>query len=492
MKLGKLLLGAGVVTSALAVSAGFGVQSASAAEAEAATSIDIAKIAINYSKQNIVVNEGADGKDTKLYVGIGTYSAKASTDVKVKKWIEYDNDTTNGVTIDTSSLAVTKTQYVVIKGDVNTKEVAIQLAATPAKLAASIDYTDPAAPALSLKDITKGKSSATPVENVEFSVANGSAYTTYAAKTDSAAGTDLTKYQKLGATLKVRQAASTDIAKLDKTGSTGNCKEVDIKLNGEAAKAYSATGTFASKELKVKVAKLASGPKITVNYTKNTVSIPKTAQYRTAVSENFVNTLVADASKNTVVVPLSKFEQTMAFTLDVRTAAKVNDKDKTKSKSASNITEVVVPQIATCESKVTGESASTAIDKDSFKSADLEKVTANGKVTFKYTGVGKTTATLTNADTENAYDVYVTTDSTVGFAGASDAYVAPASTVTGAKKLAAGKTLKLTKLKDGDKIFIRVAGNAKKKTFASEYGAFGTVSLPKATPAPTATTATGK
>lgn len=492
MKLGKLLLGAGVVTSALAVSAGFGVQSASAAEAEAATSIDIAKIAINYSKQNIVVNEGADGKDTKLYVGIGTYSAKASTDVKVKKWIEYDNDTTNGVTIDTSSLAVTKTQYVVIKGDVNTKEVAIQLAATPAKLAASIDYTDPAAPALSLKDITKGKSSATPVENVEFSVANGSAYTTYAAKTDSAAGTDLTKYQKLGATLKVRQAASTDIAKLDKTGSTGNCKEVDIKLNGEAAKAYSATGTFASKELKVKVAKLASGPKITVNYTKNTVSIPKTAQYRTAVSKNFVNTLVADASKNTVVVPLSKFEQTMAFTLDVRTAAKVNDKDKTKSKSASNITEVVVPQIATCESKVTGESASTAIDKDSFKSADLEKVTANGKVTFKYTGVGKTTATLTNADTENAYDVYVTTDSTVGFAGASDAYVAPASTVTGAKKLAAGKTLKLTKLKDGDKIFIRVAGNAKKKTFASEYGAFGTVSLPKATPAPTATTATGK
>lgn len=494
MKLGKLLLGAGVVTSALAVSAGFGVQSASAAEAEAATSIDIAKIAINYSKQNIVVNEGADGKDTKLYVGIGTYSAKASTDVKVKKWIEYDNDndTTNGVTIDTSSLAVTKTQYVVIKGDVNTKEVAIQLAATPAKLAASIDYTDPAAPALSLKDITKGKSSATPVENVEFSVANGSAYTTYAAKTDSAAGTDLTKYQKLGATLKVRQAASTDIAKLDKTGSTGNCKEVDIKLNGEAAKAYSATGTFASKELKVKVAKLASGPKITVNYTKNTVSIPKTAQYRTAVSENFVNTLVADASKNTVVVPLSKFEQTKAFTLDVRTAAKVNDKDKTKSKSASNITEVVVPQIATCESKVTGESASTAIDKDSFKSADLEKVTANGKVTFKYTGVGKTTATLTNADTENAYDVYVTTDSTVGFAGASDAYVAPASTVTGAKKLAAGKTLKLTKLKDGDKIFIRVAGNAKKKTFASEYDAFGTVSLPKATPAPTATTATGK
>ena len=488
MKLGKLLLGAGVVTSALAVSAGFGVQSASAEEA--ATAIDIAKIAINYGEQNIVVKEDAEKADTKLYVGIGTYSAKTPTDVKVKKWIEYDNDTTNGVTIDTSSLAVTKTQYVVIKGDKNTKEVAIQLAATPSKLAASIDYTDPAAPALSLKDITKGKNSATAVANVEFSVANGSKYTTYTAKKESAAGTDLTKYQKLGATLKVRQAASTDIDALDKTDSTGNCKEVDIKLNGEVAKAYAATGTFASKELKVKVAKLASGPKITVNYTKNTVSIPKTAQYRTAVSEEFVNTLVANASKNTVLVPLSEFKQTKAFTLDVRTAAKPNTKDATKSKSASNITEVVVPQIATCESKVAGDTVA-AIDKTNFASAELEKVTANEKVTFKYTGAGKATATLTNADTENAYDVYVTTDSKVGFVGDANAYVAPASTVSGAKKLAAGKTLKLTKHKDGDKIFIRVAGNAKKKTFASEYGAFGTVKLPVATPAPTAT-ATGK
>ena len=488
MKLGKLLLGAGVVTSALAVSAGFGVQSASAEEA--AKPIDIAKIAVNYGEQNIVVKEDAgETADTKLYVGIGTYSAKTPTDVKVKKWIEYDNDTAKGVTIDTSSLAVTKTQYVVIKGDKNTKEVAIQLAATPSKLAASIDYTDPAAPQLKLNDITKGKANATPVTNVQFATVYASSFTDYKAETDTNKYPDLTKYQKLGATLKVRQAASTDIDALDKNDSTGNCKEVDIKLNGEVAKAYSATGTFASKELKVKVAKLASGPRVTVNYTKNTVSIPKTAQYRTAVSGDFVNTLVANASKNTVLVPLSEFNQTKAFTLDVRTAAKPNTKDATKSKSASNITEVVVPQIVTCESKVAGASASTAIDNDSFASADLEKVTANEKVTLKYTGAGKATATLTNADIENAYDVYVTTDSKVGFVGDANAYVAPASTVSGAKKLAAGKTLKLTKLKDGDKIFIRVAGNAKKKTFASEYGAFGTVSLPKATAAPTATAA---
>lgn len=480
MKLGKLLLGAGVVTSALAVSAGFGVQSASASDtdATAATAINIAKIAINYGEQNIVVNEGADGQDTKLYVGIGTYSAKTPTDVKVKKWIEYDNDTTNGVTIDTSSLAVTKTQYVVIKGDKNTKEVAIQLAATPAKLAASIDYTNPAAPALSLKDITKGKANASAVTNVQFATVYASSFKDYKAGADSKFP-DLTKYQKLGATLKVRQAASENITELNKADDSGNCTEVDIKLNGEAAKAYAAKGTFASKELKVKVAKLASGPKVTVNYTKNTVSIPKTAEYRTEVGA-FATDLVNGATKKTVVVPLAEFNKDAAFTLDVRTAAKTNDRDKTKSKSASNITEVVVPKIAKCESKVAEGDSSTAIDNSNFATAELEKVTANEKVTLKYTGAGKDTATLTNADTANAYDVYVTTDSKVGFVGASNAYVAPASTVSGAKKLAAGKTLKLTKLKDGDKIFIRVAGNAKKKTFASEYDAFGTVKLPKA------------
>lgn len=506
MKLGKLLLGAGVVTSALAVSAGFGVQSASAEEA--ATSIDIAKIAINYSKQNIVVKEDAKNADTKLYVGIGTYSAKASTDVKVKKWIEYDNDTTNGVTIDTSSLAVTKKQYVVIKGDKNTKEVAIQLAATPSKLAASIDYTDPADPQLVLKDITAGKASATAVTNVQFATVYASSFTDYTATTTvnseqkptKKPGTDLTKYQKLGATLKVRQAATADLASLITTdGETKNTTKVNINLNGVATEAYAPTGTFASKELKVKVAKLASGPKITVNYTKNTVSIPKTAEYRTTVG-TFANTLVANASKNTVLVPLSAFKQTGAFTLDVRTAAKANAKDATKSKSASNITEVVVPAIPTLASKVAQDKGEPKdIDKVSFGTADLEKVTANGKVTLKYTGVGKSTATLTNTDSANAYDVYVTTDSTVGFVktqedgeeAATDKYKAPASTVSGAKKLAAGRTLKLNNLKDGDKIFIRVAGNAKKKTFASEYGAFGTVKLPVATPAPTAT-ASGK
>lgn len=516
MKLGKLLLGAGVVTSALTISAGFGIQSASAEDAQAAetktTAIGVKDITISYEGQSITVKEdGSDNtakQDSKLYVGIGSYSAKAPTDVKVKKWIEYDYDKNDGVTIDTSSLAVTKVQYVVIKGDVNTDEVAIQLAATPSKLAASVDYTDPADPQLKLNDVTKGKASAVAVSDVEFATANGTSFGDYKATTtetkDNAGqqettvtkGTDLTKYQKFGATLKVRKAASEDVAGIDTTKDTGNSSTVSIKVNGNDVTAYAPTGTFASKELKVKVAKLAAGPKISVNYTKNTVSLPKTAEYRLGVGA-FSTDLVKDTTK-TVVVPISSFKMTGAFTLDVRTAAKANTKDLTKSKSASNITEVAVPAITTITSKVAQETGdSTDMDKDSFASADLEKVTFNGKVTFKY-GEKDGQATVTSADSENAYEVYVTNDSTVGYitttptgGDATTNFVAPASTVAGAKKLAAGKRITLKNLKEGDKIFIRVSGNAKKKTFASEYSAFGTVKFPvaaTATPAPTETT----
>lgn len=491
MKLGKLLLGAGVVTSALAVSAGFGVQGASADEVPAATSISTKDITVAYASQKIIVNETVTSKkDNKLYVGVGSYK-KGSTDITVKKWNEYDlKGQTDGVAIDTSSLAVTKKQYIAIKGDVNTQEFVVELDSTASKLSAAIDYTKPADPSLVLNDVTEGKSKAKAVSAVQFATSNDAWHDYYVAD-DSASSTykrtDLTVYQKFGATLKVRACASAD-AKVN----TADLSATTVTLNKVSVKNYPVKGNFASKEVKVKVAKLAAGPKVTVNYTKNTVSLPATAEYRTEVgADKYKTDLVKSATKKTVVVPLANFKLSAAVTLDVRTAAKANTTDATKSKPASNITEVAVPAITTLVSKIANDSGSEAIDKNSFAKGDLEKVTANEKVTLKYTGVGKSTATLTNTDSANAYDVYVTTDSTVGYVGANDAYVAPASTVSGAKKLAAGKTLTLKNLKDGDKIFIRVAGNAKKKTFASEYGAFGTVSLPKATPAPTAT-ATGK
>lgn len=477
MKLGKLLLGAGVVTSALAVSAGFGVQGASASETPAATSISTGDITVAYASQKIIVNETSTSKkDNKLYVGVGSYK-KGSTDITVKKWNEYDlKGQTEGVAIDTSSLAVTKKQYIAIKGDVNTQEFVVELDSTASKLSATIDYTKPADPSLVLNDVTEGKSKAKAVSAVQFATSND-AWHDYHAADDSTSSsykrTDLTVYQKFGATLKVRACASADV----KVNTADSCATT-VTLNKVSVKNYPVKGNFASKEVKVKVAKLAVGPKVAVNYTKNTVSLPATAEYRTEVgADKYKTELVKSATKKTVVVPLADFKLSAAVTLDVRTAAKTNATDVTKSKPASNITEVALPKVEALATK----SGSAAMSKDTFSSGDLEKASAaDGKVTFKYGAIGTSKATITSTDVDNTYEVYVTTDSTVGYVGDADALVSPAATVKVTGKVTVSKPLKLKGLKDGDKIFIRTAGNAKKKTFASDFGALGTVKLPKA------------
>ncbi len=486
MKLGKLLLGAGVVTSALAVSAGFGVQSASAEEAKTATAISPKDITVAYASQKIIVKEtNTSTTDDKLYVGVGSYK-KGSTDITVKKWIEYDLKGQNeGVTIDTSSLAVTKKQYIAIKGDKNTQEFVVELDSTASKLSAAIDYTTPSDPSLVLNDITEGKSKAKAVSAVEFATGNDAWHTYHAenGKQDSSdKRTDLTVYQKFGATLKVRESASAD-----KTVDTANASTVT--LNKVSVKSYPVEGNFASKEVKVKVAKLAAGPKVAVNYTKNTVSLPATAEYRTEVgADKYKTDLVKSATKKTVVVPLADFKLSAVVTLDVRTAAKTNTADATKSKPASNITEVALPKVEALATK----SDSSDMSKDLFNSGDLEKASvADGKVTFKYGAIGTSKATITSTDADNTYEVYVTTDSKVGYVGDADALVSPAATVKVTGKVTASKPLNLKGLKDGDKIFIRTAGNAKTKTFASDFGALGTVKLPAATatPAPSASAA---
>lgn len=495
MRLRKLFLGVSITALALFVLAGFGTGSAKAAETDAAgeTSVSIKDVTVSCDTKEIIIKENETAnKDNKLYLGVGTYSGGAygasegeGLEIKVKKWVEYDCDVKGekSVVIDISSIFDTSNQHFVIKGDVNTKPLVIVTNGARSGLSASIDYTNPDDPKLVLKDKYNYIS-----DNVEFATGNG-VWQKYNAKSDSKTGTvktDLTVYQKFGATLKVREAATTASWMNNPDGLATINKTVTVDY-------YHVTnGFYASKEVKVKIPKLAAGPRVLVNYTNNTVSIPKTAEYRTKVGNDYKTTVLKDATKSTVVVPLADFNLSGAATIDVRTAAKVNNKDVTKSKSASHITEVVIPKIEKLSVKLAadGEGKAAYIDKDNFGTADLEKITANGKVTFKY-GTKSGTATLTSTDTDNVYEVYVTRESTVGVVEGK--LVTPASTVKGVKKLNAAKTLKLTKLKDGDKIFIHKAGNKKKKVFASEFAAFGTVKFPTATatPMPTALASTG-
>lgn len=481
MKLGKLILGAGVVTSALAVYAGLNTQSAAAAADP--TAISNKDIAINFEEQQIVVKEDSSNTtttDNKLYVAVGKYKANTPTVVTANNWIEYDNDTINGVTIDTSSLAVAKEQYIVIKGDKNEKALVLHLSSTLNKLSAAVEYikndnsspTD-LIPQIKIKDITNGKFNASDVsDTIQYSTLNGK-WGDFIKSTESS-HTDLKSYQKLGATLKVRIKAGTGIT----AGKVSDATE-GITLNGTATKACKIAGKFASKEMRVKIAKLAAGPKVSVNYLNNTVSLPKTAEYRTDTTNNYTSDGI-DSSKKTTIVKVKDFNTSADATLDVRTKYSVNSSNDSKSKSASNITEVAIPKSAITAVKAKVDN-NTEIVASNFGAADLGKVTADeGSVSFTYgTGDKLGTGTFTNTEALTAYEIYVTSDSTLGVVGSN--LVCPDSNVTGAKKLAAGygKTLVIKGLKNGDKIFIRKAGDQKKKVFASAFGAFGTVKLPE-------------
>lgn len=478
------------------------VQKPAETEKAEETSVSIKDVTVSGTTHEILIKETETAeKDNKLYVSVYKHKDNIALDdgkgnvcyLKEQKRAEYDYDAKGEkqVVVDLSSLSVTTNWFIAVKGDVNSKPLVFQLGVRATRLAASIDYTEPDDPKLVLTNLTNA-SNKTNFTNIEFSTDNG-IWHRYHKKTiidvqnpeNNVEKTDLTIFQKFGATLKVRAIAF--------DGSIATFASLDVTLDKvNRLKCYPISAGCATNAVKVKIAKLATGPRVSVNYAKNTISIPKTAEYRTKVGEEFENKLVKASTKKTVVVPIAAFKLSDAATIDVRIAAKVNTKDVTKSKSASHITEVAIPKIEELSVKLAanGEEEAADIDKDNFKTADLEKITANGKVTFKY-GTKSGIATLTSADTDSVYEVYVTRESTVGVV--SDKIVTPASTVKGVKKLTAAKALKLTKLKDGDKIFIRKAGNAKNKVFASEFAAFGTVKFPTATATPmlTALASTG-
>lgn len=459
MKLGKLILGAGVVTSALAVSAGLNTQSASAEDAKTITQTNIK---VDFANQEITVaKETSSNVNNKLYVAVGSYRASAPTNITAKKWIEYDAKDEASVAIDTSSLATTKDQYIAIKGDVTVDPVVVKLPASPKKLSASIDYNSTTKPVIKLKDVTKGKASAVAVTKIQYSKVNGS-WTDYTSTADSE--TDLTGCQKFGATLKVREKAfTTPTAPNDNSATaTLNTKTTPLyTFKDNTTKGSEAHYTFASKEVRVKIPKLAAGPRVSVNYLKNTVSLPKTAEYRTAVGTfTPVNGTTATVTKTLKEINSSD-SVTADFTLDVRTAAKTTGSDSTKFKSASNITEIAVSKDA--YTALTIKAGDADVDDDK-KLQDTAVMNGDSKVvTFAYaSGETLTTGTFTNQSSD-AYDVYI--------ANKPDTI---ASNITGYKTLKAGlgKTLKIN-VNEGDIIYIRKAGNKAKKTFASTFTKFG-------------------
>ncbi len=165
------------------------------------------------------------------------------------------------VTIDLSFLKAAKPSYIRIWGDKNTEKVRMTVSGQPAK--SKFKYTVKEAPvkgadeaddafAEKLLKYYKESFGITGTGNYEFKPLYGRAW-------NGLADLDLATAKVAGTTLVMREAAV----------------ENKAAAEGEAAVA----GAPAGAEVKVKVSAMPKAPKVTIDYTKDTVKLPKKAQY---------------------------------------------------------------------------------------------------------------------------------------------------------------------------------------------------------------------
>lgn len=256
--LNKIVVGASSVAFAAALVAGVNAPTASAE----ATNLS-SKISVEFSTQSIkVTNDG----DKKISVSFPTVKG---TEISGEKNVCTYDMPTGGLTVDLSTLNVTKDNYVKVWGDKNTDPIIIKIPAADQLGKAKVEFDkDDVATAT----VPKKKETAAYGKGIEYAVGSGN-------WTTNTNGTlKVSDYTALGATLRVRVAGATTIAA--GANALGTAKEYSIKKSDKKAKVYELTGTFPGKEIKVKVPKKAAAPKVKVDYTKGTVTLPKDAQYR--------------------------------------------------------------------------------------------------------------------------------------------------------------------------------------------------------------------
>lgn len=165
------------------------------------------------------------------------------------------------VTIDLSFLKAAKPSYIRIWGDKNTEKVSMTVSGQPAK--SKFKYTVKEAPvkgadeaddafAEKLLKYYKESFGITGTGNYEFKPLYGHAWS-------DLADLDLATAKVAGTTLVMREAAVENKA-----------------AEGDQA---AVVGAPAGAEVKVKVSAMAKAPKVTIDYTKDTVKLPKKAQY---------------------------------------------------------------------------------------------------------------------------------------------------------------------------------------------------------------------
>lgn len=351
----KLMTGAAVGALTLAVAGGVGSVSADAATA-------------TFVPATQTMTVSGDGAEVMVSFDAIKVSKTGETWNANAKWDVYDG---TEATVDLSSLKVAKDMYIAVKDNTSAKPNVYKIPADTTKLAGKYEMV--AASKTSKLNFTDNKEAVDTVKTkLEYRTENANAWTEY-----KEASFKIAMYEQQGATLYFRKKAVSMTA----TAPEEENAEAEYIMN-------TVTGNFASKEVKVKVTKMANAPSATIDYDAGTFKLKAGTEYR-QVNENgeFVvpagddaqagDFAAADATK-----PLA-INVTKAGAVEVRTAA--TDK-KVASKIAvyayKAVTKPAAANVITGEAKAADNKLNIQYGKDKKGNDQVTLINGNKNATY--------------------------------------------------------------------------------------------------------------
>lgn len=467
----KFLTGVTAVSAAIAICAACGIVSAEAATA----TLDKSKITVDSYNQKIYVDVssgssatmpgGTEGEgETQLddaeepgtagsgsenptnpatptdhQILFGVSSANKDKKIKTASWEVHDIKAGDDeIVIDISNLNTQKENYMQIKGDVSRDPITIYIPKTDNKVKMKFNP-------VTSKVENKNGSTESAGYTYQYRTENGTwdEYGTYAN------GISLELYQEKGAKLYFRQSAGESL-----TLDSASVKSVtDLKdADGEALSDAFQVGSLPGKEIKVSVPKRANAPKASVNYVKQTITIPAGSEYRINDDTGLAATWTDATAKTTFSSAGTAIDPKIfdGGSLEVRKKATTTKAASKTYQVAFNAKETLTTTYANDDATVNGQTADSVV-----------------KATYKEGTDKKKTKTLeiNNASTTDTYEVIVS---------ASEPKVGD----KGAKAVKKGKTVTIKNPTDNAFVWIHKVGDNKKAIWSTDYVKMGKVVLP--------------
>lgn len=431
MKIKRVVQGTALAALAAAAWMGAGSTDASAAE--------FPKDNVSISDNGTALEVGFD--DPELMVSM-LKVGKGKTDVKITSWDVYEG---NSATIDLSKLKATSDNYIALKTD-NSDPIVLHIEASGSKYKAKYNAKDQKIV------FTEDAASASRKVGLQYRTA----YTDWddiTNKDDAFGG----EFQYQGATIYLRERSDLHSA----TSTEAKLNDVTIKDKPVEMKVYD-IGALPGKEIKFNIAAQAKGPSVKADYTKGVVKIKEGLEWR-FVGSSIGTTSAAVATDGKVGKLVDEIVTSgTEGVLEVRTAAKGEGE---KSKAPSKWTRIKVQKLTNLAGP-TGD-LSTLTTGGATSSVDILAITG-GSINAKYEY---------DAKKDTVKSVIIKNGSTAAdieyIIGTEIPKVADK-----AKKLKAGKEVKIKAADAKNKLYIRVAGDNKKQDWVTNYveaGTFGTI-----------------